>query len=206
MKALLIIDLQNDFLPEGAIAVDSGPKIIPVINQLMEQFSLIVATKDWHPKTHISFAKTHHKKVGDVIELENGTSQVLWPSHCVQESHGADFSPLLDKEKIHKVFFKGQRLDCDSYSAFFDQSKQVSTGLDDYLKKHHVESLYLVGLTAEYCVKFSALDAKNLGYKVFLIKDGIAFINPAKELKENYFFEMDNLGIKAISSDKLFNH
>ena len=135
MRALLLVDIQNDFLPGGALAVPHGDEIVPIVNKIMEKFDYIVASKDWHPEGHGSFATSHpNKQVGEVIDL-NGLPQILWPVHCVQNTEGADFAPLLDKEKIQELVFKGCDPSVDSYSAFFDNGQRQKTELDSLLKK-----------------------------------------------------------------------
>ena len=165
MKALILVDLQNDFLPGGALAVPEGDRVIPVANKLQAHFDLVVATRDWHPPDHSSFAANHHgQKPGDWIDLD-GVSQILWPPHCVQNSHGADLAAGLDTSKVRKVFFKGTDPRIDSYSTFFDNRHLKSTGLGDYLRERGVDEVYLMGLATDYCVKYSALDARGLGFR-----------------------------------------
>ncbi len=170
MRALLIVDIQNDFLPGGALAVPEGDQIIPVINQLQEKFTCIVASKDWHPPLHISFASRHGKQIGDVIQSERGM-QVLWPDHCIQDTEGAAFSPQLNTDKIEKVVFKGVDPQVDSYSAFYDNAQMRSTGLEDYLRKLGIDEIVIVGLATEYCVKHSVFDAIRLGFKAIVVSD-----------------------------------
>lgn len=200
MKALLIVDVQNDFLPGGALAVPEGDKIISIINRLQEKdlFSYIVATKDWHPPAHISFASHHGKKPGESIEVE-GLSQELWPDHCVQGTRGADFAPRLQTKKIDQIFFKGADPSIDSYSAFYDNAHLRSTGLGEYLKKLGVEELYLVGVATDYCVKYSVFDAIKLGFKVYVILDGCRGIVPQSGALE----EMQSVGATLIDSSQL---
>lgn len=143
MKALVIVDIQNDFLPGGSLPVPEGDKIINSINEIMDDYDLIIATKDWHPSDHISFASNHqNKKVGDVINI-NKVDQILWPNHCVQESFGSEFPKNLDFSKVHKVIYKGQNSNIDSYSGFFDNNKDSSTGLSDFLKEKKLKKLIL---------------------------------------------------------------
>lgn len=200
MKALLIIDVQNDFLPGGALAVPEGNTIIPVINRLQKQdlFSYILATKDWHPASHISFASHHGKNPGECIEVK-GFLQELWPDHCVQGSKGADFAPELQTEKIDQIFFKGTDPSIDSYSAFYDNVHLRSTGLGEHLKKLGVDELYLVGVATDYCVKYSVLDAKKMGFKVYVILDGCRGIVPESGALE----EMQSVGALLIDSSEL---
>ena len=177
MKALILIDLQNDFLPGGALAVPDGDRAIPVANRLAEEFELVVATQDWHPADHGSFAANHSRaKVGQIIDL-NRLQQVLWPVHCVRGTAGADFSPDLRTERIHCIIRKGTDPSIDSYSGFFDNGHRRTTGLGGFLKEHGVTDVFVMGLATDYCVKFTALDAARLGFKVHLITDGCRGVN-----------------------------
>ncbi|MBC5994494.1 bifunctional nicotinamidase/pyrazinamidase [Pontibacter cellulosilyticus] len=171
MKALLLIDIQNDFIPGGALAVPEGDQIIPLVNQLQQQFDLIVATQDWHPAHHKSFASNHeNKQPFDVTEL-HGMEQVLWPDHCIQGTTGAAFAPQLDMHKVEAIFRKGMNPEIDSYSGFYDNGRLKSTSLTDYLRGKQVQEVYLAGLAADYCVYFSAKDALHEGFKVCFIED-----------------------------------
>jgi nicotinamidase/pyrazinamidase len=177
MKALIIVDIQNDFLPGGALAVQNGDAVIPVINKLQSQFDLVVATQDWHPADHKSFASMHPgKKIFDEIKL-NGLPQVLWPDHCVQETKGAEFSSMLDTKKIEAIFRKGMDNNIDSYSGFFDNGKKKATGMGAYLKGRGITSIYVCGLAADYCVNFTALDGLELGFDSTIITDATLPIN-----------------------------
>jgi nicotinamidase/pyrazinamidase len=172
MEALIIVDLQNDFLPGGALPVPHGDEVIPLANELQQQFALVVATKDWHPPNHGSFAANHAgKKPGDGIILD-GIEQILWPVHCVQNTHGADFASSFDTRRIAHVFHKGVQRNIDSYSTFFDNAHRRHTGLADYLRKRSIKDIYLLGLALDYCVKYSALDARELGLNTYVILDG----------------------------------
>ncbi|MFH1852004.1 MAG: bifunctional nicotinamidase/pyrazinamidase [Candidatus Neomarinimicrobiota bacterium] len=171
-RALIIVDVQNDFLPGGALPVPDGHKIIPVINRAQEKFDLIVATKDWHPAHHGSFASNYPDRApGELIDLF-GVQQVLWPDHCIQDSPGAEFPERLDTTGIKKIFLKGTHPRVDSYSSFFDNARKNSTGLEQYLKKKKVTTLYFTGLATDYCVKYSVLDAIDLGFRSYLVKNG----------------------------------
>lgn len=172
MRALLLVDIQNDFVPGGALAVPNGDHVVPVANRLIRKFELVVATKDWHPADHGSFASQHPgHKVGDTIDL-NGLQQTLWPDHCIQNTAGADFVEGLDTDAIARVFFKGTDSDTDSYSGFFDNGCRKATGLGDFLRERDVTELFAVGLATDYCVKFTVLDALDLGFQVRLVEDG----------------------------------
>jgi nicotinamidase/pyrazinamidase len=172
MDALIIVDLQNDFLPGGALPVPHGDEVIPLANELQRQFDLVVATKDWHPLDHGSFAANHPcKKPGDRIILD-GIEQILWPVHCVQNTVGAEFAPSFDTSRIPHVFHKGIDPKIDSYSTFFDNAHRRHTGLAHYLEKRGVKDIYLMGLALDYCVKYSTLDARQLGLNTHVIVDG----------------------------------
>ena len=173
MHALILVDIQNDFLPGGALAVPRGDEVVPVANRLMGQFELVVATQDWHPADHRSFASQHPgRAVGDEIEL-NGLPQTLWPDHCVQGSPGAELAPKLDARRIAHVVRKGLDREIDSYSGFFDNGRRKATGLDDYLKRRGAADLTIIGLATDYCVKFTVLDALRLGYRVTVDLAGV---------------------------------
>lgn len=171
MHALLLIDIQNDFLPGGALAVAGGDEIIPVVNALIPGFEMIVATQDWHPPDHGSFAVNHPgKAVFECIDLA-GLPQTLWPVHCVQQTGGALFAAGLDSRRITRVFPKGTDPAIDSYSGFFDNGHRGDTGLAEWLRAQGVTELTLCGLATDYCVKFTALDALECGFKVNLRLD-----------------------------------
>jgi nicotinamidase/pyrazinamidase len=172
MNALILVDLQNDFLPGGALAVPDGDEVIPLADELQLRFDLVVATKDWHPSNHGSFAANHPgKKPGDRIILD-GIEQILWPVHCVQHTRGAEFAPSFDTSRIAQIFHKGTERNIDSYSTFFDNAHRRHTGLAHYLEKRSIKKIYLMGLALDYCVKYSALDARHLGLTTYVILDG----------------------------------
>lgn len=165
MKCLIIVDMQYDFLPGGALPVAGGDALIPVINRLQPDYELVVATQDWHPADHKSFASQHEgKKPFEVIEWKDDR-QTLWPDHCVQGTHGAELHPGLDQHRIEAIFRKGMNTEIDSYSGFFDNGHLKSTGLGDYLKGRGVTEVHVCGLAADFCVYFTALDALELGLK-----------------------------------------
>jgi nicotinamidase/pyrazinamidase len=177
MNALILVDLQNDFLPGGALAVSDADRVIPVVNRLMDKFGLVLATQDWHPLNHGSFAANHpNKRVGEVIDL-HGLPQVLWPVHCVAGTAGAEFSPMLDVSRITRVFRKGTDPTIDSYSGFFDNGHRRSTGLGEFLKEQAVSDVFVCGLATDYCVKFTALDAIGSGFRTHLIIDACRGVN-----------------------------
>jgi nicotinamidase/pyrazinamidase len=172
MKALLLIDIQNDFLPGGTLAVPEGDKIISVVNELQKNFELVVATQDWHPPDHKSFASNHPgKNPFEIIDL-NGLQQTLWPDHCVQGTLGAEFSKLVNTNKVEVIFRKGTNPEIDSYSGFYDNGYLKSTGLADYLRGKKVTEIYLTGLCADICVFYTAMDSMKAGFKTFIIEDG----------------------------------
>jgi nicotinamidase/pyrazinamidase len=177
MKTLILVDIQNDFLPGGALAVPGGDEIVPVVNALLPAFDLIVATQDWHPRDHGSFAANHPgRSAFDQIEL-NGLPQTLWPVHCVQNTCGALFAPELDTRRIARVFPKGQNADIDSYSGFFDNGHRASTGLAAWLRDRNASELWIAGLATDYCVKFTALDAVREGFRVHLLAKACRGVN-----------------------------
>jgi nicotinamidase/pyrazinamidase len=173
MKSVLIlVDLQNDFLPGGALPVPHGDEVIAVADELQRRFELVLATKDWHPRDHGSFAANHPgKKPRDHIMLD-GIEQILWPVHCVQNTYGAEFAISFDTSRIAHVFHKGTDPMIDSYSTFFDNAHRRHTGLAHYLEKRGIKDIYLMGLALDYCVKYSTLDARQLGLNTHVIVDG----------------------------------
>ena len=196
MKALLVIDVQNDFLPGGSLEVKDGNNIISKINEIMSNYDLIVATKDWHPQNHMSFASNHsNKNVGDIINL-NGLDQILWPDHCVEDSYGSKFPEELNTNKIDKIIYKGTKTDVDSYSGFNDNAKDTSTELSSFLKDKRINKLDCVGLATEYCVKYTALDAIKEGFSSRVIMRCTKGIN--ENDIENAINEMRLKGIVII--------
>lgn len=194
-KTIIVVDIQNDFLPGGALAVPEGDRIIPIVNGLMERFDLIVATQDWHPPDHGSFAVNHPgKKAGERINL-HGLSQILWPVHCVQETVGANFSLSLNTARFTRVFRKGIDPNVDSYSGFFDNGRRGSTGLDQFLAEREIREVYICGLATDYCVKFTALDAIQLGLGTNLILDACRGVNLHPGDVEAAVAEMKSAGV-----------
>lgn len=203
MKALILVDLQNDFCQGGALEVKEGNMVVPIANQLMEQFDLVVATQDWHPANHGSFAANlMWSKPGQIVELD-GLQQMLWPIHCVQDSFGALFVKNLNTEKITKVFPKGTDTKIDSYSGFFDNGHRKSTGLSEYLKDKGVKEVYVLGLATDYCVKFTTLDAITEGFKTYLIEDACRGVNMQEDDSKNAIKEMDEAGASVIHSSDI---
>jgi nicotinamidase/pyrazinamidase len=203
MKALIIVDLQNDFLPGGALPVPHGDEVIPLANELRRRFDLVVATQDWHPPDHGSFAANHPgKKPGDRIMLD-GIEQILWPVHCVQHTYGAVFAPSFDTSRIAHVFHKGIDPKIDSYSTFFDNAHRRETGLADYLKKRTINDIYLMGLALDYCVKYSTLDARQLGLNTHVIIDGCRGIELEPGDIDRALDEMKRVGAVLLQSSDL---
>jgi len=164
-QALIVIDMQNDFCPGGALAVSQGDQIVSGINALMSDFDTVILTQDWHPAGHSSFASSHSAEPMTMTEMPYGP-QVLWPDHCIQGRQGADFHKDLITNRADLILRKGYNPAIDSYSAFFENDKTTPTGLDGYLKSRGIDELVLVGLATDFCVNYSAVDAANLGYKV----------------------------------------
>jgi len=202
MRALILVDIQNDFLPGGALSVSDGDVVIPVANRLIDSdaFDLIVATQDWHPADHLSFAANHPgKKVYDQIDLL-GLPQVLWPLHCVQGTRGAELSLALSRERIDQVIQKGTDRSIDSYSGFFDNGHRKATGLADYLRTRNVNDVFICGLATDYCVKFTALDAVQLGFRTSLIEDACRGVNLKPSDSRKAIDEMRCAGVNVVHS------
>ena len=203
-RALVLVDLQNDFIPGGSLAVRDGDAVIPVANAVQKKFGgLILATQDWHPKNHGSFASNYPgKHPGEMVEL-GGLPQVLWPDHCVQGSRGAQFHAVLDRTRVTKVFRKGTDPAIDSYSTFFDNAHRKATGLGDYLKSEEITDVYLLGLATDYCVKYSALDAVHLGFKTHVIIDGCRGVELSAGDTKAAIDEMRKAGVEIVTSGDL---
>ena len=203
MRALILVDLQNDFVPGGALAVPGGDEVAPLANRLAERFDLVVATQDWHPANHGSFATEHQgREPGDTIEL-GGLEQILWPVHCVRETPGAAFVEALDMRSVKKVFRKGTQRDIDSYSGFFDNGHRCATGLGGYLEERSVTEVYLLGLATDYGVKFTALDARSLGFRTHLIEDGCRGVELTPGDVDRAVEEMRTTGVRVLNSREL---
>ena len=195
--ALLVIDVQNDFCPAGALEVAGGNEIVPYINKEMVKYDCVVLTQDWHPKGHSSFATSHEgKNPLESIKMPYG-DQVLWPDHCVQGSKGAEFHPDLNIEQANAIIRKGSNPFIDSYSAFFENDRKTPTGLDGYLKSLEIEKINLVGLATDFCVNYSAQDAANLGYKVSVLEKMCRAIDLNGSLAAAKS-EMQNCGVEFI--------
>jgi nicotinamidase/pyrazinamidase len=175
--ALLVIDVQNDFIPGGSLPVPEGERIVPLINQLALQFQQVVIAQDWHPRGHASFASSHPgRQPYDVIQLPYG-EQTLWPDHCVQASAGAEFHPELDLPHAQLVIRKGCNPDIDSYSAFLEADRRTTTGLAGYLSERGIDTIYMVGLALDFCVMYSALDARAAGFNAVVVLDACRAID-----------------------------
>ena len=198
MKVLVVVDVQNDFMPGGSLSVPKGDQIVPIINAIQDSFDLIIATQDWHSQNHISFAINHEgKKEFDIIDL-HGFSQTLWPAHCVQGTEGARFHPNLKTHKIETIFRKGADKNIDSYSGFFDNGKLKSTGLSGYLREKGATEVYFCGLAADICVYFSTKDCLSEGFESFLIDDACKPLN--EDTYKNQKQELKELGAHIVRS------
>ncbi len=197
--ALLIIDVQNDFCPRGALAVAEGDQIVPLINQLQSKFPLKVLTQDWHPAEHTSFAGNHpDAQPFSMIDMPYGP-QVLWPTHCVQGSYGADFHNDLETDNVALIVRKGFRKEIDSYSAFFENDQTTPTGLTGYLREQGITSLVMTGLATDFCVRFSAVDAAKLGFGVSVVSDACRAIDMDGSL-ESAMRDFKENGVKITTS------
>lgn len=196
MKTLILVDVQNDFMPDGSLPVPAGNEIVPFINRVIDGFDLVVATQDWHPPDHMSFASNNkEKKEFEKIRIK-GEEQTLWPDHCIQGTEGAMFHPDLEMSRIEAIFRKGMDPETDSYSGFYDNGHRISTGLAGYLREKGAEDLYFCGLAGDICVYFTLRDAIDEGFNVKLLLEGTRpldekhFSNQLKKLKE--------LGLKVV--------
>ncbi len=203
MNALVLVDIQNDFMPFGALPVAEGDAVVAIANALATRFDLVVATQDWHPASHGSFAVNHFGHApGDVIDL-GGVSQVLWPSHCVQDTPGASFHSALDVGRVGHVVRKGADTGIDSYSGFFDNDHRTATGLEALLRSLQVRRVTVCGLATDYCVKFTALDAVALGFGVSVVSDGCRAVDLAPGDGERALGEMAATGCAVVTSAEL---
>ncbi|MFT3693553.1 MAG: bifunctional nicotinamidase/pyrazinamidase [Kofleriaceae bacterium] len=200
MRALILVDLQYDFMPGGALAVARGDETVAIANRLMPYFPTVVATQDWHPANHKSFAVNNPgTNVFDVIDLQ-GAPQVMWPAHCVQDTRGAELHADLDRARITEVFRKGTDPEIDSYSGFFDNGHKKATGLGAWLRERWIEQVYVLGLATDYCVKFTALDALGLGMKVMLVEDGCRTVDRVPGDGDRAIAELRGRGAAIIES------
>lgn len=203
MRALILVDLQYDFMPGGALAVSEGDQTVAVANKLLPRFPLAVATQDAHPPDHGSFVSQHAgASVYDQIDL-HGLPQTVWPVHCVPGTRGAELHQDLDRSRIARVFPKGTDRRLDSYSGFFDNGKRASTGMGEYLKERGVTEVFVLGLATDYCVKFTALDAVALGFKTHLVVDGCRAVNIGPHDGQKAIEAMKEAGIEVVQSNDL---
>jgi len=203
MRALILVDIQNDFMPFGALPVAEGDQVVEVANELAGRFSLVVATQDWHPADHGSFASAHPgMKPGDIVDL-GGVEQVLWPDHCVQGTPGASFHSALDVAAIDHVVRKGTDPTVDSYSGFYDNDRRKDTGLGDYLMSRGVDEVVICGLATDYCVKYTVLDAVGLGFGVTVIEDGCRAVDLEPGDGDRALLEMHAAGARVMESTEL---
>ena len=201
--ALILVDLQYDFLPTGMLPVAEGDRVVPIAVELMDRYETVVATQDWHPANHKSFAANHPwRKPGQVIDL-NGLPQVLWPIHCVQGTMGAELVDELDQTKITKIFRKGTDPEIDSYSGFYDNGHRKSTGLAEWLRERGIAEVHVLGLATDYCVKFTVLDALKEGFAVTLIEDASRGVNLAPGDVIKAVEEMRGTGARVVRSQDL---
>ena len=198
MKALILVDIQNDFCPGGALAVPKGDEVVAIANQLVPRFPLVVATQDWHPANHGSFAANHPGAAAFQLSELAGLPQVLWPVHCVQDTHGAAFHPNLDACGVAKVFPKGTDPAIDSYSGFFDNGRRKSTGLGEFLRGQQVETVTILGLATDYCVRATALDALGMGFQVTLVTDGCRAVDLKPGDGERAMVELREAGARLL--------
>jgi nicotinamidase/pyrazinamidase len=200
VNALILVDIQNDFVPGGALAVAEGDRVVPVANRLMRHFDLVVATKDWHPADHLSFASQHPgRSIGEVIDLE-GLPQILWPDHCVEGTAGAEFVAGLDVDRVDRVFEKGTHRAVDSYSGFLDNGHRHATGLGDFLTGQGVTGVFIAGLATDYCVKFTALDAVELGFATCVVPDGCRGVDLKAGDVDRALADLRRAGVRTVES------
>ncbi len=201
MRAFLVVDVQNDFCPGGALAVPGGGDVVPLVNELGLHFKHVLLTQDWHPPGHLSFASAHTgKQPYDTVALPYG-AQILWPDHCVQGTEGAAFHPALDIAHVELILRKGFRREIDSYSAFFENDQQTPTGLAGYLRERGIDTLYLAGLALDFCVHWSAIDGRRLGFEVFVVEDATRAIDANGSLG-HAMRQMRQAGVELVSFDE----
>jgi nicotinamidase/pyrazinamidase len=201
--ALIVIDVQNDFCPGGSLAVEGGDRILPVVNSLARKFRRVIATKDWHPADHVSFASQHegHEPM-ETIKVD-GRDQILWPDHCVQTTKGAEFHPDFDTHPVDLIVHKGTNPGLDSYSAFFENDHKTPTGLEGYLKSLDISTVYIVGLAADVCVYFSAMDARKVGLETYLVTDGTRGVDQPEGNVERTREDMKQNGVRFVTSGEV---
>ncbi len=199
-RALIVVDVQHDFMPDGALPVAGGYDVIPIINGLMDKFDLVVATQDWHPPDHVSFASNHPgKEVGETIEAY-GIEQILWPVHCVQDTEGAELVDGLNTESIVQFFKGATDPKYDSYSGFYDNAHKRATGLATFLHEKDIDTIYVAGIATDYCVKWTVLDGCREGFKTYLVVDACRAVIQQPGDVEKSVAEMVEAGAKVVSS------
>jgi len=203
MKALILVDIQNDFCPGGALAVPKGDDVVAVANQLVPRYPLVVATQDWHPANHGSFAANHPGAAAFQWTELAGLPQVLWPVHCVQNTTGAAFHPALDPRGVAKVFPKGTDPSIDSYSGFFDNGRRKSTGMGEFLREQQVDAVAILGLATDYCVRATALDALRMGLQVTLVTDGCRAVDLKPGDGERAMLELREAGASLLAAREI---
>jgi len=202
-RALILVDIQNDFMPSGSLPVAEGDAVVPVANRMQRYFGLVVATQDWHPADHASFATQYPgKQPGELIELD-GSPQVLWPPHCVQGTRGAELHAGLARSKITEVFPKGTDRTIDSYSGFFDNGHKKATGLAEWLRERWITRVYVMGLATDYCVKATTLDARELGFETWVIEDGCRAVELKAGDGDRAIAEMRAAGTTIVESGSI---
>ena len=201
-SVLIVVDVQNGFTPGGNLAVANADEIIPKINQLAQKFEHIVLTQDWHPDQHISFADNHpNKKPFETIELDYGP-QVLWPKHCVQGTHDAEFHPHLNIPTAQLIIRKGCHQNIDSYSAFMEADRKTPTGLNGYLREHQINTVFIVGIATDFCVAWTAIDAAELGFDTYVIEDACKAIDLNGSLQQAWQ-DMSQKGVHRIEASSI---
>jgi nicotinamidase/pyrazinamidase len=204
VNALLIVDLQNDFCPGGALEVPDGDKVVPIINKLSKAFNIVIQTQDWHPEGHSSFASSHSgKEPFETIEMSYG-EQVLWPDHCVQGSEGAEFHPELNTKRSQLIIRKGFRKEIDSYSAFYENDDTTSTGLSGYLREREIDTLHVAGLATDFCVKWSVLDGLKEGFYITVVEDAVKGIDMEGSVAQAWD-EMQIAGAARVQSSTILD-
>jgi nicotinamidase/pyrazinamidase len=199
-RAIIMVDLQNDFCKSGNLEVPDGDAVIPLANQLQDYFDYVIVSKDWHPENHMSFAVNHPNcQIGEVIPV-HGIQQILWPAHCVQHSRGAELHPDLQLHRIDHIIHKGTQKEIDSYSAFFDNEHLRATGLADYLHEKNIHEIYIMGLATDYCVKYTCLDAIHLGFDVYLIEDACRGVELNSGDIKAALQQMHDVGVKIVKA------
>lgn len=205
MRVLLVVDLQNDFCPGGALGIERGDEVVAVANRLSPDFPLVLATQDWHPPNHGSFAANRPGRRPFEIDELAGLPQVLWPTHCVQGTHGAAFRDDFDRRRVARVFFKGTDPAIDSYSAFYDNGRRKATGLADYLREQGAVALTVMGLATDYCVRNTVLDGLWLGFDITVVEDGCRAVELTPGDGARALEEMRAAGARILNSGSVLS-